>query len=99
MKPITIENAEELAQSRGIVGEIPSRRLRQSLSVGNSAWLTFAQGDLPDQVTERLLVQISRAHHDGMYTGKVISRPSRIVGLEAGALVEFWPEHVCGWEP
>ena len=96
---IVIEDAEEATGRTGTVGQIPSRRLRQSLSVGNMALLMFVQGLPPNDKRERILCEISRCHRNGRYTARLTRRSSVIVGLERGDLIDFGPEHIWGWEP
>jgi len=94
---ITVDNAERIAGGKS--GLIPHRKLRESLSVGNSVQLGFRAEANGRVLTDRLWLVITRCHHDGRYTASVQTPSSSLAALTAGALVEFGPEHIFGWEP
>lgn len=77
--------------------QIPHRRLREALSVGNFAQLIF----VCDDVSQRLWVVIGERREIGKrYRGQLMNEPDqRIVGLRYGEMLEFGPEHICDWSP
>lgn len=99
MKPPLVENIE-LRESR-YKGVVPSRRLRESLSVGNRAklMLTMDGAEVAKPVDEQVWVVVSRCLHNGRYEGRVAAGFAVKLLVSAGALVEFGPEHICDWQP
>ena len=93
-----IENVE--SRSCSYKGPVPSRRLRESLSVGNRAkvMLTMAGDEIAKPLTELVWLEVIRCLHNGRYHGR---RPSTAPPgfLPANAIIEFGPEHVCDWQP
>lgn len=90
-----LESGERLRDEAPETFHIPSRDARENLRIGDIVKLVFALTDREsaDVGAERMWV-IVKEEANGRYIGALDNDPFCLVGIKAGDLVEFGPEHV-----